>query len=199
MSSHYKEFSVSASRNFYYRFICEHCGKTTDWKSEMVTRSACLRKSTSTISLTPEETTALQDEANKKLQIGYEKIKSYAEVKNYISMMKEAAGVYEEGAGGKIWNNLLGICPFCNKKQSWDSRSTQTLINWSAGGLVFGFLLMLVISYFTNDIEYLKYLPVSILVSFSLLGLIIGITQYKKGTDKIPKGLKKNDPEFRWE
>lgn len=36
MAFYYQEYATSGQRNFYYRFTCGNCRKTTDWKKASI-------------------------------------------------------------------------------------------------------------------------------------------------------------------
>jgi transcription elongation factor Elf1 len=206
-------YSKTLKRNYYYRFTCEYCGKTTDWMTLCVYDGADYDvhvSHSSGGSISESGKAMLHEEAVKALNKTYEEVKSYAKLGNYDAMLTEATGhrnrnVHRPAASkGK----LIGKCPFCGKHQSWktdDEAGTVGGILGAIGLLGFPFLMDKIFPFNWMDLSLWPTLGVLIggaavgaAIGFVLGTYFIGSLLKKRRGQNISKAGR-NKPEFRWE
>ena len=110
------KYTFTAIYSFKYRFQCEHCDQTTEWKN------TCFRGQT--------EYQASVFEG-KELRLAAEKQFIDEFLKKKVPALREQV---KTGEYNVVYGNLDGCCPNCKKRQSWEKEED---LGWIFGGGAF--------------------------------------------------------------
>lgn len=206
MAVNYKEFSATVTRDFHYRFVCEHCEKTTNWIKATVYGTGRCQVPVTVAHLTAQQVPDLNKQAAEKLNEGYEKVKqlaksgSYSEINDVAMESNEKGSAYHDYSGRDV--GFPVNCPSCGKTQSWQTGNYYAFI------LVPPVLLAFIVSFLwfilTGQLasyslgQFFEVVPSKVWLLGSAIGLAAGVIWYLYKKKKATNGKTRNKPEFRW-
>lgn len=207
MAQNYKQFSSTVSKNFRYRFTCEHCGKDSGWIRATVYGTGRSQLPASTKSISSQQSTALHAAAAQDLATRYEKVKQLAANNSYNEISKVAEGSDEKGSAYQDYSDRsVGFpadCPSCKKTQSWQTGGYLAFIAVPtvALPLLFALIWVLVSGQMGSGSfgDFFENVPLPVWLAGVGVGLALGVIWYILQKKRATNGKVRNKPEFSWE
>ena len=209
MARHFQVFSTTYERKYHYRFTCEHCGKTSDWKTESIKGTYKLERPSSRIALTENQVDDIHTRARESLDKSYSEAQEAAGRGDYKGIGGIASSCNKEANGpNQAYLYFNDSCPFCNEIQSWGfvAFGKAILSGWPLLGFLVGLLVSCINHYVpmkNNGIqmsadEFFKTLPLIPIVVATVIGFVVSRIHYARKRDFF-KNKPKNRPEIRWD